>query len=73
MAKLVDAAGRPHSGVVSYPVVALVVDNDDPDELGRVQVKFPTLHEEPISFWLRQVSPNGGKHRGMYALSLIHI
>jgi len=68
MAKLVDAAGRPHSGVVPYPVVALVVDNDDPEELGRVQVKFPTLHEEPISFWLRQISPNAGKERGQYAL-----
>lgn len=68
MAKLVDATGRPHSGVVSYPVVAIVVDNDDPEELGRIQVKFPTLHQEPISFWLRQVSPNGGKHIGMYAL-----
>lgn len=68
MSKLVDAAGRPHSGIVPYPVTALVVDNDDPDELGRVQVKFPTLHEEPISFWLRQVSPNAGKKRGLYAL-----
>jgi uncharacterized protein involved in type VI secretion and phage assembly len=68
MAQLTDSGGRPHSGVVPYPVPAIVVDNDDPDELGRIQVKFPTLHDEPISFWLRQVSPNAGKERGLYAL-----
>ena len=68
MAKITDSHGRPHSGVVPFTVVALVEDNVDPDELGRIKVKFPTLHEEPISFWLRQISPNAGKERGLYAL-----
>lgn len=68
MAKLTDLMGRPHSGLMPWAVVGLVTDNVDPDELGRIQVKFPTLHEEPLSFWLRQVSPNGGKERGLYAL-----
>ncbi|TVQ91877.1 MAG: hypothetical protein EA397_08225 [Deltaproteobacteria bacterium] len=68
MAKLTDQAGRPHSGLLPYPVPAIVVDNDDPDELGRIKVKFPTLHDEPLSFWIRQVSPNAGKERGFYAL-----
>lgn len=68
MAKLTDFSGRPHSGIVPYAVVGVVTDNVDPDELGRIQVKFPTLHEEPLSFWLRQSSPNGGKERGLYAL-----
>jgi uncharacterized protein involved in type VI secretion and phage assembly len=68
MAKLTDPSGRPFSGIVQYPVPAIVVDNDDPDGLGRLQVKFPTLHDEPISFWLRQVSPNAGKEHGLYAL-----
>ncbi|MFK7929161.1 MAG: phage baseplate assembly protein V, partial [Myxococcota bacterium] len=45
----------------------LVTDNDDPDELGRVQVKFVTMHEEPLSFWLRQASPNAGEERGLYS------
>jgi uncharacterized protein involved in type VI secretion and phage assembly len=60
--------GRPHSGLLPVAVVGIVTDNVDPDELGRIQVKFPTLHQEPLSFWLRQVSPNGGKERGLYAL-----
>lgn len=68
MAKVTDMGGRPHSGVVPVAVVAIVTDNVDPDELGRIQVKFPTLHEEPLSFWLRQASPNAGKERGLYAL-----
>jgi len=68
MAKITDLQGRPHSGIVPYAVVAIVTDNVDPDELGRIQVKFPTLHEEPLSFWLRQVAPMAGKERGLYAL-----
>ncbi len=68
MAQLTDPSGRPHSGIVPYPVPAVVTDNDDPDKLGRIKVKFPTLHGEPFSFWIRQVSPNAGKERGLYAL-----
>jgi uncharacterized protein involved in type VI secretion and phage assembly len=68
MAKLTDFLGRPHSGIVPSAVVGLVTDNVDPDELGRVKVKFPTLHEEPQSFWLRVAAPNAGKERGFYAL-----
>jgi hypothetical protein len=68
MAKLTDFLGRAHSGIVPGAVVGIVIDNDDPDKLGRVKVKFPVLDQEPVSFWLRQVSPNGGKERGFYAL-----
>lgn len=68
MAKLTDVSGRPHSGIVSNAVVAIVTDNVDPERLGRIKVKFPTLHQEPESFWIRQSSPNGGQERGLYAL-----
>ena len=68
MAKLTDMMGRPHSGLVPHAVIGIVVDNVDPDELGRVQVKFPTLYEEPVSFWLRVASPMAGPDRGIYAL-----
>jgi len=68
MAKLTDFSGRPTSGTVPFAVVGLVTDNVDPDGLARIQVKFPTLPEEPTSFWLRQVSPNAGAERGFYAL-----
>lgn len=68
MARLSDSQGRPHSGLMQNVVVAIVVDNVDPDELGRIQVKFPNLTEEPLSFWIRQISPMAGKERGLYAL-----
>jgi uncharacterized protein involved in type VI secretion and phage assembly len=68
MAKVTDQGGRPFSGIVPTIVVGIVTDNVDPDELGRVKVKFPTLASEPGSFWLRQVSPNAGKERGLYSL-----
>lgn len=68
MAKLTDFLGRPHSGIVPSAVVGIVIDNDDPDKLARVKVKFPVLNEEPVSYWLRVSSPNAGKERGFYAL-----
>jgi len=68
MAKLVDYAGRPSSGTVPFAVVGIVTDLEDPDSLARIKVKFPTLQDEPESWWLRQVSPNAGKGRGFYAL-----
>ena len=45
-------------------VEAIVVDNVDPDELGRVKVKFPMLPEAPQSFWARLVMPMAGRNRG---------
>jgi uncharacterized protein involved in type VI secretion and phage assembly len=68
MPKMTDAGGRPHSGLQPFPVVGIVTDNVDPEELGRIQVKFPVLHEEPLSFWIRQIAPMAGIERGFYTL-----
>jgi uncharacterized protein involved in type VI secretion and phage assembly len=45
-------------------VEAIVVDNKDPEKLGRVKVKFPTLPDAPESFWARLVMPMAGQARG---------
>jgi uncharacterized protein involved in type VI secretion and phage assembly len=45
-------------------VEAIVVDNIDPERLGRVKVKFPSLPEMPESFWARLMTPMAGQKRG---------
>jgi len=45
-------------------VEAIVTDNEDPDQLGRVKVKFPTLPEMPESYWARLAMPMAGEGRG---------
>ncbi len=41
---------------------AVVVDNNDPDKLGRVKVQFPWLGDETI--WVRVLSPHAGNGHG---------
>jgi uncharacterized protein involved in type VI secretion and phage assembly len=62
--KVTDRRGRPVSGQMPGLVEALVVDNVDPDQLGRVKLKFPLLPETPESFWARLVMPMAGRERG---------
>lgn len=64
MPKVTDRHGRPVSGQMPGLVEALVVDNVDPEKLGRVKVKFPTLPDAPESFWARLVMPMAGRERG---------
>jgi phage protein D len=46
-------------------VVGIVTNNDDPEKLGRVRVKFPTLSQDDESAWSRIATPGGGKERGL--------
>jgi phage protein D/phage baseplate assembly protein gpV len=48
-------------------VVAVVTNNNDPDKLGRVRVKFPSLTEQE-SFWAPVLLPAAGKERGISML-----
>jgi len=45
-------------------VEAIVIDNVDPEQMGRVKLKFPTLPDMPKSYWARLLMPHGGKHSG---------
>lgn len=53
-----------HPGVV----VAVVTNNKDPDERGRVKVKFPWLSDSDESAWARFASPMTGGGRGFFFL-----
>lgn len=50
-------------------VVGLVIDNVDPQKMGRIKVKYPVDHESPPeTTWIRQMSPMAGKNRGLVML-----
>lgn len=49
-------------------VVGIVTNNEDPDKLGRVKLRFPWLSDSDESNWARLVSPMAGPERGMYFL-----
>ncbi len=46
---------------------AVVVDNNDPDKLGRVKVKFPWSGSDETP-WIRYVEIHAGKDRGMFCI-----
>lgn len=52
------------SGAFHGLIPAIVTNNKDPDDLGRVKVKFPSLSAEDESFWARVVSLGAGAARG---------
>jgi uncharacterized protein involved in type VI secretion and phage assembly len=65
-----DAATPPHY-LDDHPVAesqsAVVVDNNDPEDLGRVQVQF-RWQEYGRTPWLRTVTPAGGADKGLYMI-----
>jgi uncharacterized protein involved in type VI secretion and phage assembly len=46
-------------------VIGIVSNNQDPDKLGRVKVKFPWLVEDDESNWARVASPMAGPGHGV--------
>lgn len=49
-------------------VVGVVTNNQDPEGMGRVKVRFPWLSEVDESYWARLATPMAGKERGLYFL-----
>lgn len=71
------AAGRHSTDLLSlvapppaHPVpqirTAIVTNNDDPDNLGRVKVMFPTLPGEIESDWCRLLTTGAGPETGLF-------
>lgn len=54
------------AGLVFEPVIGIVTDNKDPDKLGRVKVKFPTISEQDTSWWAPIIMIGAGKNRGWF-------
>jgi phage protein D len=49
-------------------VVGLVTNNNDPEEMGRVRVKYPSLSDNEESAWAPVVTPSTGNARGLLML-----
>lgn len=49
-------------------MIGLVIDNKDPDALGRVKVKFPGWSDDEIGHWARMATPMAGDQRGFFFL-----
>ena len=63
--------GSNHSeghGLVEGVVVGLVTNLKDPDDLGRVKVKYPWLDDSIESDWVRIATPMAGSARGFMYL-----
>jgi uncharacterized protein involved in type VI secretion and phage assembly len=47
-------------------VIGIVTNNQDPDKMARVRVKFPWLSDKNESWWARIATPMAGPGRGVY-------
>jgi uncharacterized protein involved in type VI secretion and phage assembly len=70
MTELVDllASAERRGNRIYGLVTGIVTNNQDPDKLGRVKVKFPWLSENDESWWARIAAPMAGKERGTFFL-----
>ena len=68
---LIDLASpSPARSFGSSVVVGLVTQNDDPQGMGRVRVKYPALSDTLEGWWARMVAPGAGDKRGQLMLPL---
>lgn len=61
----------PRGGEVGQLVVGIVTNNDDPEKMGRVRVKFPWLDERQEGWWARVASPSASGKRGIMMMPLV--
>jgi phage protein D len=52
-------------------VVGVVTNNQDPDGLGRVRVRYPALDDTHEGWWARVLTPGAGAARGFATLPLV--
>ncbi len=53
-------------------VVGLVTNNNDPEQMGRVRVKYPSLSDSEESAWARVASVSAGNARGLMMLPQVN-
>jgi len=68
-ADLVDLAPATSQWGTSV-VVGVVTQTDDPEELGRVRVRYPALGDDAEGWWARIAAPGAGAERGLLMMPL---
>jgi phage protein D len=62
---LVTQGGGAVSDRLPGVVTALVDDNNDPDGMGRVRLRYPWMGDQAVSYWARLMGPGAGKDYGV--------
>jgi uncharacterized protein involved in type VI secretion and phage assembly len=65
------SAGLEHesrAGKIYGVVIGIVTNNQDPDKLGRVKMRFPWLDDQDESNWARIATTMAGNNRGTFFL-----
>ncbi len=57
-----------HRGRIYGVVVGVVSNNQDPEGMARIKVRFPWLSDTDESAWARVATPMAGNARGLYLL-----
>jgi uncharacterized protein involved in type VI secretion and phage assembly len=52
-------------------VIGVVTNNQDPDKMGRVRVRYPALSDELEGAWARIATPSAGNARGLLMLPVV--
>lgn len=65
MGSLVMAVKTPAARVWPGVYPAIVTNNNDPDKMGRVKLKYPWLDEQMESNWARLTAADAGNQRGI--------
>jgi len=71
---ILDAVGSNGNGAPSFGwqlVLGLVTNNDDPEKMGRVRVKFPAISDDLEGAWARVATPSAGNERGLLMLPVV--
>ena len=54
----------------SSVVVGVVTQNEDPENMGRVRIKYPALGDQVEGWWARIAAPGAGKGRGQLMMPI---
>jgi uncharacterized protein involved in type VI secretion and phage assembly len=64
----VGSAGKATPDFGAQLVLGVVTNNDDPDDMGRVRVRYPAFGDDVESAWARIAAPSAGNARGLLML-----